>query len=243
MTSESIGIWTARWLEAHGIHHQYLPIAESTSALAHEEAFTAPPVMVYVTDFQSAGRGRGERVWVSPPQGDALMATWSLALSFAPQHLSAPIVGLHVYRAVREAWPQLKWSLKPPNDIYLKAGKAGGLLLESLTRGADHRLLIGFGLNVRQAPGGVESATAIEGPDSLPTRPVSESEWQEFLHVLHHNLLQAVTSVGSAVLDTHLRGELDAAIKIHPEAGKEFVGVTEQGDLVYKQGTVSWHNI
>ena len=108
---------------------------------------------LYSTEFQSTGRGRRGRQWVSP-LGSSLMFTlsskrqWSLDLLY----LASVLVGLSVAQYLNHKLSkkvQLKW----PNDLYVDGRKLGGILCELRGSPQDEALLaIGIGLNVYSAP-------------------------------------------------------------------------------------------
>jgi BirA family transcriptional regulator, biotin operon repressor / biotin---[acetyl-CoA-carboxylase] ligase len=106
-----------------------------------------------LADAQSAGRGRGGRVWVSAA-GEGI---W-LTLLERPTDVSAFEVlslrlGLKAAAALDRFTPhgvRLKW----PNDLYTRDGKLGGVLVEARWRdGRPEWVAIGFGLNVTPPPG------------------------------------------------------------------------------------------
>ncbi len=99
---------------------------------------------------QTAGRGRRGRAW-SDPEGN-FAATLALRLDEPPGRLALRsfVAALALRQAlvslgVAEAALALKW----PNDVLLNGGKLSGILLESPGQGA---LLLGIGVNLRQAP-------------------------------------------------------------------------------------------
>lgn len=118
--------------------------------------------------FQTGGRGRRGRPWVSPrgnfhatlvmrPEGGpALAVLRSFVAAIALREALVALTGL-----------ASAFTLKWPNDPLLNGGKVSGILLESLGRGGalDH-LAIGIGVNLVAAP----DAAALE-PDAL--NPVS----------------------------------------------------------------------
>lgn len=110
----------------------------------------APSGSVIIAGWQTAGRGRLGRAWLSAPD-DSL--TFSLFWRFAPRTAPAGLslaVGLAVAAALeklgvgRTAGLALKW----PNDLLLGSQKLGGILVELLP-GAPHAAVIGIGLNLR----------------------------------------------------------------------------------------------
>jgi BirA family transcriptional regulator, biotin operon repressor / biotin---[acetyl-CoA-carboxylase] ligase len=126
-------------------------------------AAPAPPAGVAdvcLCEIQSAGRGRGGRLWVSPFGASIAM---SLARTFQDGARVKPALSLAVGVAVARALERtgvrdirLKW----PNDVWLADRKIGGVLVELKTE-ADGaaQVVIGIGLNVRLS---AEARRAIE---------------------------------------------------------------------------------
>lgn len=112
-----------------------------------------------VAEYQSAGRGRQGRSWHSVP-GASL--TFSLGLPLAPADWSglSLAVGVSLAEALDPApadGPGLHIALKWPNDLWLVDGaprgrgagrKLGGVLIETVTAGAQRLVVVGIGLNV-----------------------------------------------------------------------------------------------
>jgi BirA family biotin operon repressor/biotin-[acetyl-CoA-carboxylase] ligase len=114
--------------------------------------------LVYVTDEQTAGRGRLSRSWIAPP-GTCLL----LSLLFRPPEpftYHAPRLTMLCGMAMADAVGrvsgvavQLKW----PNDLIIAEERAwrkiAGMLSE-IGSGADNRpfLVVGIGLNVNVPP-------------------------------------------------------------------------------------------
>jgi BirA family biotin operon repressor/biotin-[acetyl-CoA-carboxylase] ligase len=102
-----------------------------------------------VAEWQSAGRGRLERRWISPlGSGICLSTAWAFAgipRGFSAMSLAA---GAAVANAIRKSCgvvTQLKW----PNDIVWDARKLGGVLVESRIESQGRCVIvIGVGLNV-----------------------------------------------------------------------------------------------
>jgi BirA family biotin operon repressor/biotin-[acetyl-CoA-carboxylase] ligase len=95
---------------------------------------------VVVADHQTAGRGRLEHRWVTPP-GTALLVSFVLPPS--------PLLSLAAGVAAAEACDQdvrLKW----PNDLLLGGRKVGGILVEVTAAKA----ICGIGINLTWAPEG-----------------------------------------------------------------------------------------
>lgn len=113
----------------------------STNDLLRRLAETgAPEGTVVVAREQSAGRGRRGRAWLSPPGG--LWLSLLLRPSDPSDHritLAAAVGSAAGIRKVCGAAVGLKW----PNDLMLKDGKVGGILVES----APPLVIVGVGVN------------------------------------------------------------------------------------------------
>ena len=132
-------------------HHARI---DSTSDRARAIAASGEPEgTVVIADEQTAGRGRSERHWHSPP-GLGLYLSVILRPDASPA--DAPIFGLMaavaVCEALRDVVPvpvQIKW----PNDLIVETSgvrrKLAGILAEARTTSDSIRdLVIGVGVNV-----------------------------------------------------------------------------------------------
>jgi BirA family biotin operon repressor/biotin-[acetyl-CoA-carboxylase] ligase len=129
--------------------------------------------LVCLAEFQTGGRGRSGRRWLSPPgSGICLSLAWQFERP--PGNLSA--LSIEAGLAVREALlshgisgVMLKW----PNDLVVTAGKLGGLLLELRAEGnGPCHAVIGVGINFR-LPRGIGGD--IERSGGLPPADLSEA--------------------------------------------------------------------
>lgn len=103
---------------------------------------------VCLAEFQTAGRGRVGRVWLSPFGGNiCLSMLWWFEDQTAFSGLSLA-VGVAIARALHSAGVDgvgLKW----PNDILWQGRKLGGILLEvSGEAHGRYAVVIGIGLNI-----------------------------------------------------------------------------------------------
>jgi BirA family biotin operon repressor/biotin-[acetyl-CoA-carboxylase] ligase len=111
------------------------------SVTSTQDVARALPVgSIVVAEHQTAGRGRLDRRWESPP-GTALLVSFVLPpnplLSLAAGVAAAEACGKEV---------RLKW----PNDLLLHGAKVGGILVEAMAGKA----ICGIGINLTWAPVG-----------------------------------------------------------------------------------------
>ena len=130
-----------------------------------------PPGLVVVAEHQTAGRGRLDRTWVTPPR-----TALTFSLLVVPDGVPVArwpwlplLTGLAVVDGVRVVAgvdAQLKW----PNDVLVGEAKLAGILVELVERPAGPSAVVGVGLNVSstRADLPVDTATslALEGAAS-----------------------------------------------------------------------------
>lgn len=112
---------------------------------------------LFVTEQQTAGRGRRGREWVSPFGRNLYFSlVWRFEGGASSIEGLSLLVGLALARAVESlpgVTPQLKW----PNDLLCRGKKLAGILLEMAGDPAgDCQVVIGVGLNVNM-PGPASS--------------------------------------------------------------------------------------
>lgn len=100
---------------------------------------TPDTLLVVTTDFQSAGRGRLQRHWVSPPKKGLLV---SFAFKCNHPESLTQLFALSVASLLEQLGftPQIKW----PNDLILSHKKMGGILVDVV---GPHSI-VGVGLNI-----------------------------------------------------------------------------------------------
>jgi BirA family biotin operon repressor/biotin-[acetyl-CoA-carboxylase] ligase len=135
-----------RALSPDGWRVEVVAVTGSTNALVAERALAGEPSgLVVVAEAQTAGRGRLDRSWVSPPRA-------GLTLSVLVRPDLPPVrwpwlpllTGLAVSTALREQ-AGLDAVLKWPNDVLVEDRKLCGVLAEVPEPGAA---VLGIGLNV-----------------------------------------------------------------------------------------------
>ncbi len=128
---------------------RYLPSVSSTNDVALQWASAgAPDFSLVAADEQTAGRGRFQRRWVTPP-GSAL--AFSLIVRPTPVEAQAlqifsPWGALAVAGALEALGlaPEIKW----PNDVLLSRRKVCGILVEATWLGSTpEAVIVGIGVN------------------------------------------------------------------------------------------------
>lgn len=136
--------------------YRYLDSTGSTNDDAREmgEAGALHGSMV-VAEMQTSGRGRHDRVWVSPP-ATGIYATLLLRPGLPPEE--TPLITFAAVVALAEAVQQtcgLTPTIKWPNDLLVNGRKVAGILTETVTTGMSvDFVLTGIGINVN-TPAGV----------------------------------------------------------------------------------------
>ena len=130
-------------MTAWRIHHRAETASTNLDARAgtHGDVFTA--------DFQTAGRGRLDHKWLSPPGTNLMMSAVLSVEGLSPEQVSTLplVVGLAVAEGLSPfvaggLSPLLKW----PNDVLVGGRKLAGILCE---RQGD-LVVVGVGVNVGQ---------------------------------------------------------------------------------------------
>src|SRR4051812_19005219 len=128
----------------------------STNALVAERARAGEePGLVVVTEHQTAGRGRLDRVWETPARSSL---TFSVLLRPDLPAESWPwlplLTGYAVQAALADRLPDI--ALKWPNDVLVDDGgdgpgrKVAGILVERIDTPAGPVAVVGVGINVDQ---------------------------------------------------------------------------------------------
>jgi BirA family transcriptional regulator, biotin operon repressor / biotin---[acetyl-CoA-carboxylase] ligase len=139
----------------------------------------APEGLVIVAEAQTAGRGRRDRSWTTPPRAgltfSVLLRPSFPAAGWGWLPLLAGLAVATSLRALSEVDVGLKW----PNDVLVGERKLGGILTEVV----GTAVVVGIGLNVslRAAELPVPTATslAIEGSAVLDRDPVLRAVLRE----------------------------------------------------------------
>jgi BirA family biotin operon repressor/biotin-[acetyl-CoA-carboxylase] ligase len=128
---------------------------------------TAPAPAVLVAEFQSAGRGRLDRIWVSPPRaGLTLSVLLRPTVPVSAWGWLPLLAGVALANAVGPP-ARLKW----PNDLLLDEEKAAGILAQV----NGDVVVVGIGVNVSNTRAELPSAAATSIELALG-RPVDRTD-------------------------------------------------------------------
>lgn len=127
----------------------------TNAALARRARAGEDPGLVLLTEHQTEGRGRLDRVWETPPRSSL---TFSVLVrpDVTPESWSwLPLLtGYAVQAALADRLPDI--ALKWPNDVLVDAGalgagrKVAGILVERIDTDSGPMAVIGIGINVDQ---------------------------------------------------------------------------------------------
>ncbi|HKL53310.1 MAG TPA: biotin--[acetyl-CoA-carboxylase] ligase [Wenzhouxiangellaceae bacterium] len=208
--------WPIRLLDAAEIHRAAdspdvtVDIVDRTDSTNRDLTEHFAHRRVRAAEYQSGGRGRRGRGWISPP-GCGVYLSFGFKFECGLQRLGslslvAGIVAAEV--VIGEGVPAaLKW----PNDLIVGGAKLGGLLIE--IRGASEgpcEVVAGIGINVRLPRGETESCGFI-----APDQP-----WTD-IHTATPGRHDLGGSCNRSRLIGRLTGALDTAFAQFERAGFE----------------------
>jgi len=128
-------------------------VGSTNSAAAEWAREGAAEGSVFVTEYQSAGRGRHGRTWTAQ-KGQNLMFSIVLRPDLEADRLGLITIaaGVAVAEAIEDFVGPHRAALKWPNDVLLEGRKTCGMLLESSLseRQGAEAVVLGVGLNVNQ---------------------------------------------------------------------------------------------
>lgn len=213
---------------------------DELAAIAGDRA--VPPYTTVVTADQTAGRGRRDRAWSTPP-GLGLAISVLLPPVDADRAPWLPLAaGLAMRDAVATVLPDgVGASVKWPNDVLIEGRKVCGVLAQLTPAG----VVMGAGLNVRLAEGDlpVPTATSLVLAGAADAVDLDDPVLAAYLGRLR-DLVDALAARGAAasglreavvaVCDTvgrRVRVELPGGAELHGRAS----GIAEDGRLVVRR--------
>ena len=127
----------------------HLDTVDSTNTYAKQHASTfAPDQITCITaEEQTAGRGRHQKKWLSPPKVN-LLATFYFHLPLNTLHLISIGQILAFSFATLLLKEQLHPKIKWPNDVQLNGKKVAGILCETVFHKTFAEIFLGIGINI-----------------------------------------------------------------------------------------------
>jgi BirA family biotin operon repressor/biotin-[acetyl-CoA-carboxylase] ligase len=193
--------------------------------------------LVIVAEHQSAGRGRLDRDWESPPRAAVLVsALLRPKVELASWPLLPLLAGLAVIEAVL-AVGQVDARLKWPNDVMVDGLKLGGILAERV----EDAVVIGVGLNVSTRPEELpnETATSLALIGGVTDREILVKEMLRAL-ARRYVAWQETAGAASSVIPAYRQRceTIGNRIDVHLPGGEVVrgvaVGVDDGGQLVVR---------
>ena len=124
-------------------------LPSTNTEAARQAAAGAPEGLCVVAREQTRGRGRRERVWVSPQDAGLYLSVVLRPARLAPQ--AWPLITLAAALAVRDALAKscaLEADIKWPNDLVAGRRKLCGILAETVETQTGRAVILGVGVNL-----------------------------------------------------------------------------------------------
>jgi len=179
-----------------------------------------------IADEQTAGRGRLERVWLSPKGSISLSIILYPGVTYLPSLIM--VASLAVVRSI-EAVTGLKSQLKWPNDVLVNGKKVCGILIENSVRGnIVNYAIIGIGVNV--------NLRLSDFPEILPTATsLSDELGREVsrLEIIRRLLVEIeksylALSAGESIYEEWRDSLVTLGRKVHIKSGdNDYEGIAE----------------
>ena len=203
-SSKELGI--AETVFAGKLHYSAVTGSTNTDAMSAARN-GAPHGSVFITDEQSAGRGRGDHGWHSAA-GEGLYVSVLLRPQIAPPQLpliplAAGLAAANAIRTVASLTVDLRW----PNDLLIGPRKTGGILVEAHSEGnVVSYAVIGIGINVHQQGFPLALSTPATSLDVEAGRRISRQ-------ALLVALLKSLERETLALTDTRVSGKVLARVE------------------------------
>lgn len=238
--SFKVGELSKGWAEKSQIPVWYEPVTSSTNSVAKENVIAEQPITLYLTDHQTAGRGRGDHTWSDPQNGgEALLSSWVFMMRNPPQPVLSPAIGLALWTAFKASFPWLNFSLKAPNDLYLGDKKLAGLLIENVQQGSHHRLIVGLGVNVWKAPANVDTSICLS---DMAKDELGPEAWTNILDRLLLEISLAISQTKSSLSMTQQKALL-STLNLFPHLDRPYTRVEADGSLRKGDQKINWSEL
>ncbi|MFH1485692.1 MAG: biotin--[acetyl-CoA-carboxylase] ligase [Chloroflexota bacterium] len=173
---------TTQFVGGRVLYYRSLPSTMDVAKQAARDG--APEGTIVVADEQTAGRGRLQRQWLTPP-GSGIALSIILRPDLACLRGLSMVASLATVRAIQKV-TGLASSIKWPNDVLIRGKKVCGILIDCELQGEEvETAIIGLGLNVN-----LEPAAFAEIADTATSLSAELAREVSRLEVLHSLLTQ-----------------------------------------------------
>jgi BirA family transcriptional regulator, biotin operon repressor / biotin---[acetyl-CoA-carboxylase] ligase len=230
------------------------PETGSTNAdVAEAVRAGAPEGLIVVAERQSAGRGRRDRNWESPPRAGLTLSVLLRPANVPQKHwgwlpLLAGVALLEAVHRIAELEAALKW----PNDLLIGDRKCAGILAEVI----DEAVVLGVGLNVTTRADELPPATGLPAT-SLQLAGAQSTDRDPLLKALLRGMERWYGGWREAGGDAEMCGLLGAyrrgcvtvgrRVRVQLPAGDELTGeattVDNDGQIVIRTADGTVHRI
>ena len=183
-----IAQWTREWTELKKYPFIYYTSTNSTNDESKTAFDNKKNIVLFIAEFQAQGRGRQKNKWLNSD----MMLSWSFPVKQPPQPDISKLMGLVLYSALKKTWPSVNFTFKLPNDIYINTKKLAGLLIEVVTKGDQHQLIIGTGMNVLKHP---KNTPFTHLAQHLPKEQVSKTHWFSFMNNWNDEIYKTINNI------------------------------------------------
>jgi BirA family biotin operon repressor/biotin-[acetyl-CoA-carboxylase] ligase len=193
---------------------------------------------VFVTEFQSAGRGRLDRTFEATESSALLFSLYLEPKRGKLEWSAIPLLaGLSLVNALKNLDEKFKTNLKWPNDLLIRDMKLAGILVEARNSG----VVIGIGLNVdmnkSELPVPTATSLSLENfaelnrnlilPEILRNLALTIALWENDSSIAMEQYRQVSSTLGKEV-EVHLpSGEI---------LSSSAIGINELGELQLASG-------
>jgi len=146
-----------------------LESVDSTNSLLLSDRYKLMPSGTIMTaETQTAGRGRGNKIWFSPKGGLYFSILLDAQTDLNEYNKLALMIAFVIREQLAEHCENADFRIKWPNDILADGKKICGILTQVKTRGETSRVAVGIGINLNIAKP--------DFPQNMDIDPVSLSE-------------------------------------------------------------------
>lgn len=239
---QTISSQTIAWARENQLRHWFKDETTSTNDIAKQETDNIKDFKIYLTNWQTQGRGRGKNSWSNPINKSSFLSTWAYKVDSTPQHFLPALIGLALLQACQKSWPSLAWSLKAPNDCFINDKKVAGLLIETISQGNETFIIIGLGLNIFSDPNNISTSSHLVNFLG-EKKSFTNEQWTTFLNEIKDNFSEAIDESKQIKISEDKRDHLLEALNANPWKPDTYIEITDQGDLITEKDTISWRDL